>query len=114
MHKGDVALISIYSIHHDPDYYSHPETFNPERFDAEHGGIKEFKEKSLLIPFGSGPRICLGMKWAKLMIKTALVEIIKNFSITVNDQVPNNPKISAKEFMNLTECKLLLNFEKIK
>jgi hypothetical protein len=54
------------------------------------------------------------MKWGTLMLKAAIVEVIKNFSITVDDRVASDPKIGAREFMNVTECKLMLNFEKIK
>jgi hypothetical protein len=39
------------------EYYPHPDSFEPERFDTEHGGVKEFKDKFVLLPFGLGPRV---------------------------------------------------------
>lgn len=113
MHKKSAALISIYSLHHDPEYYPHPETFEPERFDEEHGGVKAFRDKCVLLSFGEGPRICLGMKLANVEVKTAIVEVIKNFEISVDDSVLKDPKIHPKEFLNILECKILLNFKKI-
>ncbi|KAL7036971.1 hypothetical protein ACKWTF_009021 [Chironomus riparius] len=56
MKKGDVAMIPIYSIHRDPDHFPHPESFEPERFDASNGGVKAFTERCVLLPFGSGGR----------------------------------------------------------
>lgn len=42
-------------------HYSNSHVFDPERFDPDTGGIKEFKEKGAYMPFGDGPRICLGI-----------------------------------------------------
>ena len=75
--KGLRIFIPILSIHHDAgksnlkhnlikfyfnnflEYYHDPKKFIPERFDVEHGGVKAFKDRGVLIPFGDGPRICL-------------------------------------------------------
>lgn len=111
VYKGTSALIPIYCLHRDPEYFPHPDTFNPERFDD--GGIKSFRDKCVLIPFGEGPRVCLGMKLANVKIKAAIVEVIKNFKITVDEQTLEEPKLHPKEFLNIKECKLMLNFEKI-
>lgn len=113
MSKKSAALISIYSLHHDADYYPHADTFEPERFDEEHGGVKTFRDKCVLLVFGEGPRVCLGIKFANVKVKTAIVEILRHFEVTVDEKVLKEPKISAKDFLNIKECKLLLNFKKI-
>ena len=56
--KGISVTIPILELHYDPEYYENPEKFYPERFDA--GGVKTFMEKGVFLPFGNGPRICLG------------------------------------------------------
>jgi cytochrome P450 len=58
--KGTSCIVPIYSINYDETYYPEPENFYPERFDAEYGGIKKFRDNCWLAPFGDGPRICLG------------------------------------------------------
>lgn len=58
--KGSTVLIPIYSIHRDPDNYESPNEFKPQRFSEENGGVKRYKEKGVWLPFGEGPRICLG------------------------------------------------------
>lgn len=111
IYKGISALIPIYCLHRDAEYFPHPDSFNPERFD--NGAVKSFRDKCVLLPFGEGPRICLGMKFANVKIKTAIVEVIKNFTISVDDQTVKEPKIHPKEFLNIKECNLMLNFKKI-
>lgn len=61
--KRMTVCISIYSIHHDEENYSNPETFDLERCSAENGGLKTFKDKGVYLAFGDGPRICLGIKY---------------------------------------------------
>lgn len=58
--KGVVAYIPLWSVQRDPEYYSDPLKFYPERFNAEFGGIKKYKDMGVFLPFGDGPRICLG------------------------------------------------------
>lgn len=54
---GTPIILPVYGLHHDPKYYEDPETFKPERFI---GGNKEKLTKYTFLPFGEGPRICLG------------------------------------------------------
>ena len=51
------VIIPIYALHHDPDYYPHPQKFDPERFNEEN---KRKRHPFVYLPFGAGPRNCLG------------------------------------------------------
>nr|ARO50441.1 cytochrome P450 [Chironomus tentans] len=113
MQKGDVAMIPFYSIHRDPDHFPHPESFEPERFDASNGGVKAFTDRCVLMPFGSGGRICVGEKLANVIVKTAVVEIIKNHCITVDESVPYNLEIGIKEFLNAVTDTLMIHFQRL-
>ena len=49
--------ISIMALHHDPKYYPNPDKFDPERFSEKE---KNNRPHSTFIPFGDGPRVCIG------------------------------------------------------
>ena len=55
---GITVAIPTYHLHHDETYFPQPEEFRPERFD--NGAASEFTKRGCLLPFGDGPRICLG------------------------------------------------------
>lgn len=55
--KGTSLLLPIYSLHHDPNFFPEPNKFNPERFsEVNKGSIVP----GTYIPFGNGPRNCIG------------------------------------------------------
>ncbi|CAG2112196.1 unnamed protein product [Medioppia subpectinata] len=85
--KGVVAEIPVYAIHHDPDHYPEPFVFRPDRFMPENrDNIKPYT----YIPFGSGPRNCIGMRFALLEAKLALAKMSQQFrfSRVANTDVP--------------------------
>jgi len=55
--KGQKIIIPIYALHYDSKYYTDPEKFIPERFSAEE---KAKRPSGIHLPFGDGPRICIG------------------------------------------------------
>lgn len=55
--EGTMLVIPIYHIHHDPEYYENPETFDPDRFNVEN---RDKIPPFAYLPFGEGPRICIG------------------------------------------------------
>lgn len=57
MYPRDVAWIPVAAIHHDPQYYTNPKKFEPERFSDEN---KSKINPSAYLPFGTGPRNCIG------------------------------------------------------
>jgi cytochrome P450 len=59
-----ITIIPIYALHHDPKYYPEPERFDPERFNEDE---KAKRNHYVYLPFGEGPRICIG-KFAVLYL----------------------------------------------
>jgi cytochrome P450 len=61
--KGWIVLIAPYTLHRREEFFPEPEEFDPERFTLE-------REKRLpryaYLPFGAGPRICIGMHFAMM------------------------------------------------
>lgn len=55
--KDMIVMIPVYAIHHDPTYYPDPYKFDPERFTDNK---IDTRNNYNFIPFGEGPRMCLG------------------------------------------------------
>ncbi|XP_029651672.1 cytochrome P450 3A8 [Octopus sinensis] len=70
--------IAVDALHYNPKYWPEPEKFIPERFSEE---AKSKQVPFTYLPFGGGPRVCLGMRLAKLEFKIAAVEMIRNFKV---------------------------------
>jgi cytochrome P450 family 6 len=51
------VLIPVAALHYDPKYYPELERFDPERFSEEE---KQKRHHYVYLPFGEGPRICIG------------------------------------------------------
>lgn len=73
---GTNIAVDIYSIHYDEQLYGpvSPLKFYPERF-------QDKRHPLAWIPFGAGPRNCIGMRFAMLEIKLAVVQILRQFTI---------------------------------
>ncbi|XP_037820699.1 probable cytochrome P450 28d1 isoform X2 [Lucilia sericata] len=99
LQPGDVCLIPLHSLHHDEEYYPQPEVFVPERFDEENGGTKKYKDMGVYLPFGDGPRICIGMKFGLSQAKAAVAQVIKHFELTVNERTRKDNYQAADGFI---------------
>ena len=67
-----------YALQHDPDVYPNPETFDPDRILADG---KEPRNPYTYLTFGQGPRNCIGMRFAQLQAKVALVALLRKYSL---------------------------------
>ncbi|XP_070393465.1 cytochrome P450 3A16-like [Dermacentor albipictus] len=81
--KGCSIVIPVYAIHHDPEFFSDPEGFNPERFSDEN--LESIRPYTYL-PFGAGPRNCLGMRFALQSIKLCLFHSLRSVQFTRTDK----------------------------
>ena len=84
---GTEVVISVFGLHGDPKYWANPDVFDPERFNDEK---KQTVEKITYLPFGEGPRICVGMRMALMQIKACLAIILSNYKLELSPktQVP--------------------------
>ncbi|HYU76079.1 MAG TPA: cytochrome P450 [Ktedonobacteraceae bacterium] len=79
-HAGDIIMYSPYVSHRMPAQFSEPEVFRPERFDPLHG---EKHPPGAYLPFGAGPRTCLGAPFAMMELKTVLAMLVQRFRLDV-------------------------------
>jgi cytochrome P450 len=76
--EGNRVLLSIYLTHRDEKYWPGAERFIPERFDRK----KAARRPALsYIPFGAGPRNCIGAAFAQLETKAVLARVIQSFDL---------------------------------
>nr|XP_021535712.1 cytochrome P450 3A12-like [Neomonachus schauinslandi] len=75
--KGTVVMVPVFTLHRDLDLWPEPEEFHPERFSKKN---KDNIIPYTYLPFGTGPRNCLGMRFAIMNMKLALVRVLQNFS----------------------------------
>lgn len=59
--KGTNVILPNDALHKHPDYYPNADQFDTERFDQNTESAKKLKEAGVFLPFGNGPRTCLGM-----------------------------------------------------
>uniref|UniRef100_UPI0037E82D22 cytochrome P450 3A27-like isoform X2 n=1 Tax=Semicossyphus pulcher TaxID=241346 RepID=UPI0037E82D22 len=78
--KDMLVMVPVYALHRDPELWPEPEEFRPDRFSKEN---KQNIQPYSYLPFGAGPRNCIGMRFALLMVKLALVEVLQNYSFSV-------------------------------
>ncbi|XP_055388251.1 probable cytochrome P450 6a13 [Condylostylus longicornis] len=85
--RGTHVLISVLGIHYDSELYPNPNKFDPDRFIPE---IVAKRHPYSYLPFGEGPRICIGQRLAMLIIKIGLVSILRKYSFDIGDktQIP--------------------------
>ncbi|XP_061401505.1 cytochrome P450 6a9-like isoform X2 [Musca vetustissima] len=83
LEKGTQVAIPVYSIHHDPEYYNKPNEFNPSHFDPQH---TEQRHSCAYLPFGDGPRNCIGLRFGKMQTKIGLVTLLSNFHFEICPQ----------------------------
>ena len=92
--KGMSAIIPVYALHMNPEYYPDPQTYNPDRFSADSKRARAGDE-SLFLGFGSGNRACLGMRFAKDNMKLGLAHLLHNFRFVPVQETREPPHIEV-------------------
>ena len=85
LEKGTLILFSVSGLHSDERYYPNPEKFIPERFNEENSAGKTFVDRPYL-PFGDGPRNCIGMRLGKMQTKVGLALMLQKYKYELGDQ----------------------------
>ncbi|XP_047510753.1 cytochrome P450 6k1-like [Pieris napi] len=89
---GTPIYVNAVGMHYDSDFYPDPETFNPDRFLLDNE--KDIKQLTYL-PFGQGPRGCIGRRFGEITIRSALSSLVLNYKL---NPVPGEPTPSEMEY----------------
>jgi cytochrome P450 len=74
--RGSTVVVFIYGVHHSPQYWENPETFDPERFTK---AKEKLHTPFAHLPFGAGPRGCIGGNYAMLQILMILSVLLRKY-----------------------------------
>jgi cytochrome P450 len=89
--KGTVWIIYIRGMHRHPDYWDQPDQFIPDRWNDQH------LNKEAYMPFGAGPRLCIGEHFAQMEMELILGEIIHLWDIRlVNKVITEKPLVTLR------------------
>jgi cytochrome P450 len=95
---GSAVVISPYALHRHPTFWQEPEKFDPTRF---HAGVPE-----AYIPFGAGPRFCIGNEFAMLEAQLITVMVLQAFQLKLPPGHPVEPQpditLRSKHGMRMT------------
>ncbi|XP_055320892.1 probable cytochrome P450 6a13 [Sitodiplosis mosellana] len=106
IYPGTPIQICARALHMDPKHYPDPQVFDPNRFTEEE---RRNRHKAVYLPFGEGPRMCTGIKFALAQTKAGLASIIRDFKINMSPkQKPFVMDIRA--FLYQARDGLMVNF----
>ncbi|WP_044173339.1 cytochrome P450 [Flectobacillus major] len=91
--KNQQVLINTYILHRNTAYWDNPEVFNPDNFLPEK--IKE-RPTYAYLPFGGGPRLCIGNNFALMEMQIMLVALVRHFDFDPIETVIPEPQITLK------------------
>lgn len=80
---GEYVSIPTFGIQTDPEYYPDPQKFIPERFSPEN---KAKRHPMTFLPFGDGPRNCIGARLGQLLGKVAVAAVVSDFKVALNEK----------------------------
>ncbi|PSN30124.1 hypothetical protein C0J52_26426 [Blattella germanica] len=92
---GTAVYVPLLGIHHDPKYFPNPEKYDPERFTEEN---KLSRPAYSYMPFGEGPRICIGMRFGLMQTKVGLIHILSKYEVSPCKDTPIPLLIDNKSF----------------
>ncbi|KAH8349260.1 hypothetical protein KR067_008758 [Drosophila pandora] len=98
LEPGISVLVPVYQYHHDEAFYPEASEFRPKRFGDGAAGV--FNKRGMFLPFGDGPRICLGMRVGQLTVKTAILNIISNYLVEQTNKVSLGADTGLGIFLN--------------
>ncbi|MHB8646676.1 MAG: cytochrome P450 [Thermomicrobiales bacterium] len=98
--KGTIVGFSQYLSHRMPEHFAAPERFLPERFDPDGG---EQHPPYAYIPFGAGPRSCIGSGFALMELKTIVPIILQRFmpDLASNQRIEIEPLVTLRAKRNI-------------
>ncbi len=87
--QGAVVVFSQFMTHHLPELYNDPETFVPDRWKSINPSPYAY------LPFGAGPRMCIGAALGMMQLKITLPAILGRFKLTLEEGAEVNARVMS-------------------
>jgi cytochrome P450 len=90
--RGSMVIVYVYGAHHAPRYWPNPESFDTERFTKANDKLRT---PCTFLPFGAGPRGCIGGNYAMLQILMILSDLLRkyDFQLTPGQTIDARPRV---------------------
>ncbi|XP_015834511.1 probable cytochrome P450 6a20 [Tribolium castaneum] len=108
--EGTMVVLPILGLQHDPEYYPDPSKYDPDRFSEEN---KNSRPPFTWMPFGEGPRICIGLRFGMLQAKVGLATLLGNYKVTLSQKTQTPLEMDCKAFITTTKEGIWLDFTRL-
>lgn len=88
---GTVVVLPVYGIHMDPEYWPNPKVFDPYRFYKRHDHAP-----LSWVPFGAGPRNCIGLRFAEMEYKMTIATLLRDYNLELGLDSEQDLKVKQK------------------
>ena len=86
--KGDTVMLPIYALHRHELLWENPDHFDPDRF-----APGQDYDRYAYLPFGNGPRVCIGAEFAMRESQIILATLLSRFKFELTDRPPPEPEL---------------------
>ncbi|XP_047996586.1 cytochrome P450 6B5-like [Leguminivora glycinivorella] len=107
--KNQLIKIPTLGIHYDEKIYPNPEKFDPERFSPENAAVRH---PCAYLPFGLGPRNCIGIRFAFLQSRVCMAKLLSQFRVEPSKNTPRQLQYETRRVVLYPRGGIPLNFIK--
>jgi cytochrome P450 len=91
--RREKVIVSPFVIQRDPALYPDPERYDPDRFTVE---ARRARPRFAYIPFGAGPRACIGRNLAMLEMVVTLARVLERFELEPVEDSRTSVRVRAR------------------
>lgn len=102
--KGDALFFPVYSLHRNAQLWDAPNEYRPDRF------LNQSYPRGQFIPFGDGPRICIGAQYAETEIMVLMASVLRDTAFAMSDHPVPHPVLT---FTMRPEGPMILNARQV-
>jgi cytochrome P450 len=88
--RGTFVYVPVYAVHRHEEFWEQPDAFDPDRFAPE---AVQARDRYVYLPFGAGPRICIGMSFALMEATAVLAVLLSSLRLRLRPGYVPEPKL---------------------